>query len=312
LFQSTNKRHKISDSIIDQIRNVILSGQLKPGEKIASEKELLAQFGVSKATLREALRVLETMGLVEIKKGVAGGVFIAEVDMKTTLHSITHFLQFKEVSIKDITMVRYLLEPPVALIAASRIQPEDIEKLETMIADRPTTEKVTASRDIGFHRYLARMTGNPILILMMDFIDNMLNDIKFKVNLGNEFYQQVSHDHRSILECLKQKDGEGAKREIINDLLKVGDYLAKVTESPSFDSATIPEDHLMHRPFQGPILQNGSPGEEVLSFKDLGEIFEKEIADKHLTGGSFFKKIGTGELYFISLSDKDHSNKTEP
>jgi GntR family transcriptional repressor for pyruvate dehydrogenase complex len=310
LFESTNKRHKISDDIIDQIRNVILSGQLKPGDKIASEKELLSQFGVSKATLREALRVLETMGLVEIKKGVAGGVFIAEVDMKTTLHSITHFLQFKEVSVKDITMVRYLLEPPIALIAASRIQPEDIEKLETLIADRPTTEKVTASRDIGFHRYLARMTGNPILILMMDFIDNMLNDIKFKVNLGNEFYQQVSQAHRSILECLKRKDGEGARKKIISDLLEVGDYLAKATESPFFDPATITDDHLMYHPSQTPTLQDASQ-DEVLLPKDLGQIFGKEIVEKLQREGSLFQKVGTGELYFISLHEKNHNGKTE-
>ena len=97
----------------------------------------MSEFGVSKATLREALRVLEGMGLVEIRKGIDGGVFIAEVDMKTTIHGILNFLHFKSVSIKDITMIRYLLEPPVTQIAASRIQPDDIVKLESMITESP-------------------------------------------------------------------------------------------------------------------------------------------------------------------------------
>jgi len=147
----------------------------------------MSEFGVSKATLREALRVLEGMGLVEIRKGIAGGVFIAEVDMKTTIHGIINFLHFREVSVKDITMIRYLLEPPVAQIAASRIQPEDIVKLESMIVEPPAVPQTIVSREIGFHRYLARMTGNPILILVMDFIDNILNDVKFRLDPALNF-----------------------------------------------------------------------------------------------------------------------------
>ncbi len=69
---------KASENIITQIRDAILSGKIKPGDRLASEKELLNQFSVSKATMREALRVLESMGLIEIKKGLDAGVFIAE------------------------------------------------------------------------------------------------------------------------------------------------------------------------------------------------------------------------------------------
>ena len=82
MFKATDKTEKVSESIITQIRDAILSGKVKPGDRLASEKELLSQFSVSKATMREALRVLESMGLIEIRKGVVGGVFIAEVDMK--------------------------------------------------------------------------------------------------------------------------------------------------------------------------------------------------------------------------------------
>ena len=226
MFKTASRTHKISDQIIEQIRNAILSGRFKPGDKVASAKELMSEFGVSKATLREALRVLEGMGLVEIKQGIAGGVFIAEVDMKTTLHGITNFLHFKIVSIKAITMIRYLLEPPVAQIAASQIQPEDILKLESTIVEQPAVPQTIVSREIGFHRYLARMTGNPILILVMDFIDNILNDIKFQLEPGADFYHDVAKAHHAILECLKQKDGVGARKEIVRDLLEVGSHLA--------------------------------------------------------------------------------------
>ena len=229
MFKAANKTEKVSGNIVTQIRDAVLSGQIKPGDKIASEKELTMQFAVSKATMREAIRVLEFMGLVEIRKGLAGGVFVAKVDMKTTINSIVNFLHFKYVSIHDITMVRYIMEPPVAQMAASRIQPKDIEKIKAMIAEHITQTQ------IGFHRYLARFSQNPIHILIMDFIDNMLKDIKLNLNLGPEFYRNVAEAHQRILECLIHKDGIGARREVIKDLLEVGDYIAKLSGTDAFD-----------------------------------------------------------------------------
>jgi GntR family transcriptional repressor for pyruvate dehydrogenase complex len=303
LFQIATRTQKISDQIIEQIRNSILSGQFKPGDKVASEKELMSEFGVSKATLREALRVLEGMGLVEIKKGISGGVFIAEVDMKTTIHGIINFLHFKTVSVKDITMIRYLLEPPVAQIAASRIQPEDIVKLENIITETPATSPAIVSREIGFHRYLARMTENPILILMMDFIDNILNDIKFQLDLGPEFYYQVAKAHQSILECLKQKDSIGARREIENDLLEVGNHLARVSGTQPFDPTMLFGEPPFLHPQQTSLDLSMK---EVLLPTDLQKIFGGEVSEKLHKHGVVFRKIGTGELYFIALRDLSH------
>jgi GntR family transcriptional repressor for pyruvate dehydrogenase complex len=307
LFKTASRAHKISDQIIEQIRNAILSGRFKPGDKVASEKELISDFGVSKATLREALRVLEGMGLVEIKKGITGGVFIAEVDMKTTIHGIINFLHFKTVSIKDITMIRYLLEPPVAQIAASRIQPEDIVKLESMIVEHPAVPDTIVSREIGFHRYLARMTENPILILVMDFIDNILDDIKFQLNPGAEFYHKVAKAHQAILECLRQKDGVGARREIVNDLLEVGNHLANLSGTQPFDPAMLLDENLPFRPHPTSLSLDRSLNEVLLS-KDLQQILGEDLADRIHKQGVVFRRIGTGELYFIALHHPGEHN----
>ena len=307
MFQTASKTHKISDQIIEQIRNAILSGRFKPGDKVASEKELMSEFGVSKATLREALRVLEGMGLVEIKKGIAGGVFIAEVDMKTTIHGIINFLHFKTVSIRDITMIRYLLEPPVAQIAASRIQPEDIVKLESMIVEHPAVPDTIVSREIGFHRYLARMTENPILILVMDFIDNILDDIKFQLDPGAEFYHKVAKAHQAILECLRQKDGVGARREIVNDLLEVGNHLANLSGTQPFDPVMLLDENLPFHPHPTS-LSLDRPLNEVLLSKDLQKLFGEDIAERLHKQGVVLRRIGTGELYFIALHHQGEPN----
>jgi GntR family transcriptional regulator, transcriptional repressor for pyruvate dehydrogenase complex len=242
LFQAAKKTVKISDQIIDQIRDAILSGKLKPGDRLASEKELADQFSVSKATMREAMRVLEVMGFIEIRKGISGGIFIAEVDMRTTIHSIIDFLHFQPLSIKEITLLRYLIEPAVARIAASQITEKDIQNLKEIVLENASGTENEASREIGFHRYLARMTGNTLLILIVDFVDNLLDSIKSKAKLGTDFYREVRKEHQRILTFLIQKDGPGAARAMTRDILEVDRYLSRVTGSIPFDPAELEDD----------------------------------------------------------------------
>jgi GntR family transcriptional repressor for pyruvate dehydrogenase complex len=235
LFQAAKKTFKISDQIIDQIRDAVLSGKLKPGNRLASEKELADQFGVSKATMREAMRVLEVLGLIEIRKGIGGGIFIAEVGMRTTIHSIINFLHFQPVSIKEITMLRFLIEPTVAQIAASKITDKDVKNLKKILGENPSPSTDEVSKEIGFHRYLARLAENTLLILIVDFVDNLLDSIKSKVKLGPDFYRDVRKSHLKILDCLIKKDVAGAGIAMTQDLLEVDRYLCRVMGSVPFD-----------------------------------------------------------------------------
>jgi GntR family transcriptional repressor for pyruvate dehydrogenase complex len=239
MFQAAKKTFKISDQIIDQIRDAILSGQLKPGDRLASEKELADQFSVAKATMREAMRVLEVLGLIEMRKGVSGGIFIAEVGMRTTIHSIINFLHFQSVSIREITMLRYLIEPTVARIAASKITDEDIENLKKIVEENHSEADNVVSKEIGFHRYLARLTENTLLILIVDFVDNLLESIKSKAKLSPNFYQDVQKSHQKILDCIIKKDGPGAALAMTQDLLAVDRHLCRVMGSFPFDPAEL-------------------------------------------------------------------------
>jgi GntR family transcriptional repressor for pyruvate dehydrogenase complex len=239
MFQAAKKTSKISDQIIDQIRDAVLSGKLKPGNRLASEKELADQFNVSKATMREAMRVLEVMGLIEIRKGISGGIFIAEVDMRTTIHSIINFLHFQTISVKEITMLRYLIEPSVARMAAAKITGQDIQNLKGILQASPVGTENEISREIGFHRYLARMTENPLLILIIDFVDNLLDSLKSIAGLGPDFYSTVQKRHQQIFECLIKKDGPGAALAMITDILEVDRYLSRAMDSFPFNPAEL-------------------------------------------------------------------------
>ncbi len=281
MFKTATKSEKVSDKIIAQIRDAILSGQLKPGDRLASEKELMGQFEVSKATMREALRVLEVIGLIEIRKGTAGGAFVAEVSMKTTIHSLINFIHFQPVSIREITMLRYLIEPTVAQVAASRITDEDVFNLKRIIGETIDPGRSELSKEIGFHRYLARMAGNTLLTLIIDFIDNLLKDIKSRLDPGLQFYMEVREAHQIILECLIQKDGVAAGIAMSNDLLQVGKQLCKVDDSIPFDPMEL--------------MQN-------LSYNDLHLGLNRKArvvadTDPCLKGqGTLIRRIGSGKL----------------
>ncbi len=289
MFEAAAKSEKVSERIVEQIRDAVLSGRLKPGDRVASEKELIVQFGVSKATMREALRVLEAMGLVELRKGIQGGVFIAEVDMKTTIHSIMNFLHFKAVSIHDITMLRFILEPSVAYMAAARLTVGDTQRLEQMIEVGEDNE-AEITKDIGFHRYLARLSDNPILILIMDFIDNLLRDLKSQLTLGAGFYSDIKACHRRILDRLMDQDPVGAQREITRDILAVGDYMADISGTVRFDPAVLGFD------------RNGLPVgmSDRLAEGQEGPAMNGSVPDPRLLAqGMLFRQVGSGDLYML-------------
>jgi len=234
------RNSKISDDIIQQIRETFISGKLNPGDRLGSEKELMDVFGVSKSTLREALRVLEAMGIIEIRKGLMGGVFAALVDMKTTINSIQGFLKFESVSIYDITMVRCMLEPGILRIAIAQISDEHVANLQKIIQESRTvnTERHQV-KGISFHRYLVRMTQNPMLILIMDFIDNLLEDMKKKIGLSDDFYNAMNDYHENITTHIINKNATEAQKIIIQDILATGDVIAKATGSNAFSPGTV-------------------------------------------------------------------------
>lgn len=296
MFQTALKTEKISDQIIEQIRDSILSGRFKPGDRVASENELTVNFGVSKASVREALRVLEVMGLVEIRKGVSGGVFVAEVEMKTTINSILNFLHFKSVSIKDLTMLRYYLEPSIARLAASIITPEDIKNLERLSISEPMDSQPNTPQGIGFHRYLVRLTQNPVLILIMDFVDNIVSDLKLQLDLDKDFYDKVSGMHRKILICLVRRDGEGAAKAIAHDVLEVGNYMADVAGTPRFEQAMLGESDSNFADSGSKTMAQG-----VSADQDIPQLIE-EIQN----GDLIFKNIDSGKLYVFVKGHDDN------
>jgi GntR family transcriptional repressor for pyruvate dehydrogenase complex len=210
--------------------------------------------------------------------------------MKTTINSIINFLHFKSPSIRDITMVRYLLEPRVAQLAASVIQQKDIKALGAMV------EGDLSDLQIGFHRYLARMTGNPIMILITDFIDNILRSIKLRLGLGPDFYERVVQHHQGILECLVKRDGEGARRKIIDDIVEVGKYMADLAGVDAFDPTVFEgSDTLPAHGGNDHVTLSGS----AQLVAELEKILGAEKCQNLIQRGALFQQVGSNETLLV-------------
>ena len=225
MFDSV-KSDKVSQHIIDQIRNAIFDGRLRPGDKLPSERELTVKFKVSKATLREALRSLEVLGFLQMRKGVSGGAFVTEVDMVKARDSFTNFLLFKNLSLEDLSEVRLLLEPYIAEKATPAITQDDLHRLEKLIKDSEHAIKNNASLasrqdEIEFHRIIASITGNPILMFILDFVENLLIDTKEILKPGKEFSGKVLRAHKRIYNALLERNVKKVHEEMVRHIREV-------------------------------------------------------------------------------------------
>ena len=231
----TARTSTITQKIIDQIRTAILEGKLKPGDILPPEKELVEQFGVSKQTLRESLRALEHMGLIDVKKGIGGGAHIVEVDIEVTKQSLANFLYFKNLSIENLSELRKLIEPHAAGKAAEAIPKEDLRILgELNDRARENLEKKfmqeMSRNEINFHRVIAQATNNPILVLILDFVEDLLEDFKAVLKPDMAFSKSVLDAHDRIYAAICDNNPERAAAEMRRHVQDVEDHLAKLKE----------------------------------------------------------------------------------
>ena len=244
MFKPITSR-KAPHLIITQIRSAILQGKIAPGEKLPSSSELMKKFSVSKATLREALRTLEYLGLIDIRKGAKGGIYACEVDSKISRDNLINFFHFQSVSVQHLSEVRKILEPYAAKVAAKTISAEDIEELNKIIqrceAALAKGQNNKINNDlVNFHRLIAQCTGNPVLIFILTFVEDLLQDTKDILRPKGRFFQTVVEAHKRIVDALANRDGERAWKEMYKDVSQVEEYLISIKNESQYGDTDKP------------------------------------------------------------------------
>jgi len=232
----TARQSKTTEIIIDQIRTAILEGRLSPGDRLPPEKKLGEQFQVSKQTLRESMRALEHMGLIDVRKGIGGGAFIVEVDQQVAAQNLANYLYFKDLTIENLSEFRRIMEPYAAARAARQISQADLDELKRLndaARDnlRAKNWDLVSRDEIAFHRLIARQTENPILILMLDFVETLLEDFKKILKPDAGFMQSVLEAHESIYAAISAGDATLASEQMLAHVTDVETYLARLKKS---------------------------------------------------------------------------------
>lgn len=225
------KPTRVHDKIIQQLTQLIQDGVLQVGDRLPPERELASMLKVSRPTLRTALRVLEGMGVLEARQGQ--GTRIREVNLDTLMAPLAALLATQSFVIEEIMDLRSMLEPPIARVAAERAAPEDVTALTALVdrqAEMVRNREITAEEDAQFHYELAAMTGNSLLVPVVDFVMRMLAEAR-ATWLQGEFRGEVSvAGHRRILEAVRQGDGDAAYHSMIEHIRDIEETIGQYYE----------------------------------------------------------------------------------
>lgn len=216
------KQNRVFQDVVDQIQDAILEGKLAPGEKLPAERDLKDMFNTSRGTLREALRVLEQKGLIEIKLGVAGGAIVKQIDTDPIIESLALLIRSGGIALEHLAEFRIKIEGSIVELAALRATPEDIREMERLY------EKAKAYCDKGdwehflktdetMHTYLGTMSRNPIFQFIQKSIhDNIHQYYESYLPMNHERTLENLNDFERIIAAIKMKDATTAA-DIIRD-----------------------------------------------------------------------------------------------
>jgi len=232
------KIKRLSEIIEDSIKDLILTGELKIGDRLPTEKKIGIQFNVSTVTVREALRGLESLGIIKKKRGKGGGIFISQASSSIVKSAMHSFLSSKKFSARDIGVVRSIIEPANARIATMQITPGELKLLEKNIiyCEKKIAKKKDSlstkdffdieDRNVEFHRLIAESTHNSVLLLTVDYVEDFLLSFK-KSTLTPDirFCIETVDRHRKIYNYMKNGDAQAAEQSMLEHITLVGNYL---------------------------------------------------------------------------------------
>ncbi|UNK70544.1 FCD domain-containing protein [Microbacterium sp. H1-D42] len=196
-------RASLSDHVVEKLRDEIAEGNWPVGERIPPETELMAQLGVARGTLREALRALQYSGMLEIRRG--DGTFVR------ARSEVPGALARSGAALEHVLEARAALEPPLARLAAARATEADITRIEELLALRSGAEgDEWLDADVAVHEAIAAAAGNPILF---EVYSALLPQLREYVRLGAErdgFRRDDPRGHEDLLDAIRRRDGAAA------------------------------------------------------------------------------------------------------
>lgn len=228
-----------SDNIANQIMQAVYSGQLSVGDKLPNERELGQLFGVSRSTLREAIRILEAEGMVTVQRGTTGGTFVAAPEVGKVGFGLSALIRFHQATIEDFTEFRQSFEAETAYWAAKRATQEqsdrliEIVRLATNVALNVEVDwEKFVDLDVSFHEAVAAASGNTIRVAIMLAVHNAFRRTSLSLPRHDfEWRKEQADQLANIAVAIQKHRPDTAKQlmrsHIVSNVALSEEYFAK-------------------------------------------------------------------------------------
>jgi GntR family transcriptional repressor for pyruvate dehydrogenase complex len=234
MFQPA-KQNRIYQDVVDQVQEAIVSGRLRPGDSLPSERQLRKQFGVSRGTLREALRVLEEKRLIEIRLGLNGGALVREANADAVSEGLAFLIRHRMVSLAHLAEFRESVEGLVTEMAARRATADDVQALLSLMHQAAALVKTGISRwdafvriDERLHMKLADAAANPIFRLVLRSVhDNIHRYYDRFLSMGESEMMENYNDLQNIVDAVATHDADRAGRLAREHVRRFNRYMEK-------------------------------------------------------------------------------------
>ncbi|MGE0333244.1 MAG: FadR/GntR family transcriptional regulator [Ramlibacter sp.] len=209
------------DEISAQVREMIASGRLKPGDRLPSERDLSARLQVSRNTLRESLRALEHAGIIEMRKGATGGAFVRPGNSGVIVNGLRDLYHLGAITPAQLTEARVWLSEIVVRVACERATDEDLAALDANVAASASAAEFDdrARHNREFHVILARATRNPIMVITMESIMGVF--AHFIAQIGPSDNSFILPSRKRFMKLMHARDADGAVAEMTKALTRL-------------------------------------------------------------------------------------------
>lgn len=223
----TIRRSKVYEEVARQIQQRILEN-MHPGEVLPPERQLAQMFGVSRSSIRDAIRTLETVGLLEPRQGM--GTVVCEPSTELLLAPLTTVLTRKRKTVSELLDVRLMLEPALAGRAATHIGGVELEELEQILRRQDAKIRqgeLAIEEDSEFHYNIAMAADNAVVLQILDVLMDLLRETRERSLQSEGRLQKSFAGHRRILAALKRHDPQAAEAAMRRHLHEIGQIVIK-------------------------------------------------------------------------------------
>lgn len=233
------RKTRVTKEIIDQVRDRVASGRLRPGDRLPAERELAETFGVGRSTVREAIRAMESLGLLETRAGE--GTFVADPSGGRGHNPLTDGLFQVWSTQHKLFEVRRVLEPGLTALAARRATTEQIEKLRAVLIEQESQIRrgeTGMQEDTTFHFLLAEATGNEVLLRIVDSLMDLLRETRQAALQRGGRPGESLKQHRAILQAIENRDPAAAERRMRQHIRDVEKLVFSAAHQPPTERAS--------------------------------------------------------------------------